>query len=96
MNSGQRWMTRTNEKPRCRYAACDDVVEHLRDPVDRLGDERGTFCTPSVTLSGLRGSRYDPRGVVLLLRPFGDVGDACFLVSPYTKLSCRSTVRFML
>ena len=39
-NSGQRWMMRTNEKPRWWYALRDDVVEELGDPVDRLRDER--------------------------------------------------------
>ena len=38
--------------------------------------------TPSVTVSGLSASRYEPRGVVLLFVPSGEVGEACFLVRP--------------
>ena len=41
-----------------------------------------TFSTPSVTVSGFSGRRTEPRGVVLLLKPTGEVGEACFLVSP--------------
>jgi hypothetical protein len=47
-------------------------------------------------VSGFSASSTAPRGVVLLLKPIGEVGDACFLVSPYTWLSCRMTVMFML
>ena len=55
-----------------------------------------TLVTPSVTVSGFSASSAAPRGVVLLLSPRGDVGDACFFVRPYTWLSCRIAVRFML
>ncbi|MND07001.1 hypothetical protein D3C83_287380 [compost metagenome] len=57
---------------------------------------KDTFCTPSVTVSGLSGSSNEPFGVVLLLKPSGEVGEACFLVRPYTWLSCRITVMSML
>ena len=39
-------------------------------------------CTPSDTVSGFIGSSVAPYGVVLLFSPFGDVGEACFLVRP--------------
>ena len=41
-----------------------------------------TLGTPSVTVSGFIASSVAPRGVVLLFRPRGEVGDACFLVRP--------------
>jgi hypothetical protein len=34
-----------------------------------------TFWMPSVTVNGLSASRYEPRGVVLLRVPAGEVGD---------------------
>jgi len=54
------------------------------------------WSAPSVTVSGFIASSTVPRGVVLLLVPICEVGDACFLVSPLDLVSCRITVRFML
>src|SRR4029453_5739415 len=94
-NSGQRGMIRMNGKPGGRYAW--EMMAYGNSGTQSTAcATNDAFCTPSVINSGFSDSRTAPRGVVLLFMPTGEVGDACFLVNPYTWLSCRITVRFML
>jgi len=80
-NSGQRCSTRTNENPRWWKAA--DTIWYSDSGIQSTAcATNDAFCTPRVTVSGLSASRYEPRGVVLLFVPSGDVGEACFLVRP--------------
>ena len=60
----------------------DDVVEHLRDPVDRLRDERHVLHAERhrQRIERARGSRR--AASCCSWCRCGDVGDACFLVSP--------------
>ena len=80
-NSGQRCRIRTNDSPRWRNAAVT-IWNRLSGIQSTACATNDAFFTPSVTVSGLIASRYEPRGVVLLLVPSGEVGEACFLVRP--------------
>ncbi len=59
MNSGQRWMTRTNEKPRCLKAACmmSYSTSGTQSTACAMNDAP---CTPSDTVSGFIGSSVAP------------------------------------
>src|SRR3990170_1040136 len=80
-HSGQRCRMRMNENPLW-WKAAFTTSYRISGIQSTTWATNETFCTPSVTVSGLSASRYEPRGEVLVLVPLGEVGEACFLVRP--------------